>query len=199
MPTRAACGPVQRVVFAAAVAQRLVLDPAAHVVEGVVAQPHDVERVRDLSGFGHRGVERGPVRAREVQHRPADSRAPAAGPPKQPPGRRFGGSASHYVQELAASDVDDAGAPGLGPEPAPAHHQVLVEAQRRHSRDPLGVSVEQRGAPAPDRRVDGVPHTAQLRGDVFERAAPPRPGVSPTAPRETSAAPSAARSRGPPQ
>ena len=107
------------------------------------------------------------------QHRPADSRAPAAGPPKQPPGRRFGGSGSHYVQELAASDVDDAAAPGLGPEPAPAHHQVLVEAQRRHSRDPLGVSVEQRGTPAPDRRVDGVPPTAQLRGDVFERAAPP--------------------------
>ena len=86
--------PVQLVVAAAAVAQRLVLDPAAHVVEGVVAQPHDVERVRDLSGFGHSGVERGPVGAREVQHRPADRLAPLSGPSQQPACGRFSVAAS---------------------------------------------------------------------------------------------------------
>ena len=125
-------GPVQRVVFAAAVAQRLVLDPAAHVVEGVVAQPHDVEGVRDLSGFGHSGVERGPVRAREVQHRPADGLEPDVGPAQQPACGRFSVAASDYVEELAASDVDDAGVPGLGPEPSPAPEQGLIEPQRLH-------------------------------------------------------------------
>ena len=58
-------GPVEGVVLVAAVSQRLVLDSAADLVEGVVAQPHDVERVRDLSGLGQRRVERGAVGARE--------------------------------------------------------------------------------------------------------------------------------------
>ena len=88
-------------------------------------------------------------------------------------------SASDYVKELAPPDVDDAGAPGLGPEPAPAHHQVLVEAQRRHLRDPPGVRVQQSPAPTLHRKVDGVPPTAQLRGRVLERAAPPRLACSP--------------------
>ena len=92
---------------------------------------------------------------------------------------RFRGSASDYVKELAPPDVDDAGAPGLDPEPAPAHHQVLVEAQRRHLRDPPGVRVQQSPAPTLHRKVDGVPPTAQLRGRVLERAAPPRLACSP--------------------
>ena len=116
--------------FVAAVAEGLVLDPAADLVEGVVAQPHHVERVRDLFRLGRRRVERGPVRAREVQHRPADLLAPTPGPRQQPPCGRSGGSAWDYVQQLAPPDVDDAGRPDLGAEPAPAPHQVLVEAQR---------------------------------------------------------------------
>ena len=118
--------------LAAAVSQRLVLDPAADFVEGVVAQPHDVEGVSDLSGFGHRGVERGAVGAREVQHRPADALAPLSAPAQQPACGRLGVSASDYVKELAPSDVDDAGAPGLGPEPAPPPEQGLVQSQRLH-------------------------------------------------------------------
>ena len=34
--------------FVAAVSQGLVLDPAADLVEGVVGQPHHMERVSDL-------------------------------------------------------------------------------------------------------------------------------------------------------
>ena len=50
--------PIERVVLAAAVAQGLVLDAAADLVEGVVAEPNDVERVRDLLSFAQRCVER---------------------------------------------------------------------------------------------------------------------------------------------
>ena len=50
--------PVEGVVLAAAVPQGLVLDPAADLVEGVVAQSHDVERVRDLLGVRQRRLER---------------------------------------------------------------------------------------------------------------------------------------------
>ena len=110
----------------------LLLDSAAGLVEGVVAQPHDVERVRDLLRVGHCGVERGPVGAREVQHRPADANQPAAGPRKQPLCGRLGGAAWDYVGKLAPADVEDAGGPGLGPEPAAAPHQMLVEAERGH-------------------------------------------------------------------
>ena len=51
----------------AAVPKGLVLDSAADLVEGGVGQPHDVERVRDLSGVGQRDLVGGPVGAREVQ------------------------------------------------------------------------------------------------------------------------------------
>ena len=108
----------------------LVLDPAADLVERGVAQPDDMERVRDLVRVGYGGVERGPIGPREVQHRPADLLAPARRPPKQPPCGPISGAARHYVEQLAPADVDDAGGPGLGPEPAPAPHQGLVEAQR---------------------------------------------------------------------
>ena len=44
--------PVERVVLVAAVAEGLLLDPAAHVVEAGVGQLDHVERVRDLGGVG---------------------------------------------------------------------------------------------------------------------------------------------------
>src|SRR5690606_8419470 len=58
-------GSVERVVFAAPVAEGLVLDPAADLVEPLVGQRHEVERVCDLAGVGEHRVEREPPRARE--------------------------------------------------------------------------------------------------------------------------------------
>jgi hypothetical protein len=102
-------GPVEGVVFVAAVSQCLVLDSAPYLVEGSVGQPDDVEGVRDLGGVGYRGVERGPIRAREVQHAPADLLEPPVGAAHQAPCGRFGVSTRDYVQQLAPTDVDDAG------------------------------------------------------------------------------------------
>ena len=50
-------GPIQGVVLAAAVAEGPLLHSAADLVEGGVAQPHHMERVRDLGRVGQRGVE----------------------------------------------------------------------------------------------------------------------------------------------
>ena len=166
--------PVQRVVFAAAVPERVVLDSAADLVKGVVAQPYDVERVRDLLRGGRRRVERGPIRSREVQHRPTDGAAPCAGPLEQPLRGRFGRPASDYVQQLAPSDVDDASRPSLGAEPSPPPHQVFVEAQRPRVADPGDIRGQQRLAPAAHRHVHRMPTASQLRSDLFERAATAR-------------------------
>ena len=54
--------PIQRVVLAAAVAERLVLDAAADLVDAPVGDPHDMERVGDTGGViemrGQPGAER---------------------------------------------------------------------------------------------------------------------------------------------
>ena len=87
--------------FAAAVSHGLVLNAAPYFVEGVVAQPHDMERVRDLGRVGHRSAERGPIGAREVQRRPADLIEPFAGAAHQPPCGPICGAAWDYVEQLA--------------------------------------------------------------------------------------------------
>ena len=68
-----------------------------------------MERVRDLGRVGHCRVGRGPIGAREVKHRLADLIEPFAGSAEQPQYGRFGGAAWNYVQQLAPTDVDDAG------------------------------------------------------------------------------------------
>ena len=54
--------PIQRVGLAATVAERLVLHPAADLIDAAVADPHDVERVSDTAGVievrGQPGTER---------------------------------------------------------------------------------------------------------------------------------------------
>ncbi len=59
-------------------------------------------------------------------------------------GERLGDAAWDCVKELAPPDADDARRPGLGPEPAPAPHQVVVEAERRHIADAGRVGCQQR-------------------------------------------------------
>ena len=54
--------PVQRVVVGAPTAERVVVDAAAHLVDHLVGEAHDPERVRDLACVPQRGVERLAVR-----------------------------------------------------------------------------------------------------------------------------------------
>ena len=48
--------------FAAAVAQCVVLDPAAYLVDAVVRQADHVERIGDLVGLRQRHLEAAPIR-----------------------------------------------------------------------------------------------------------------------------------------
>ncbi len=157
----------------------LVLGSAADLVGGGVAQPHHMEGVRDLAGIRQRGVERGPVWPRQVQHPPADLLQPSAGTRQQPLGGRLGAAAWHYVKQLAPACVDDAGGPGLGPEPAAAPQQDLVEAQRAHIADPFGVGIDQRLTPAAHRDVHRMPAAPQLFGDAAVGLPSARPARRP--------------------
>ena len=55
--------PIERVVFAATVAQGVVLDPAARLVDAVVAQTDHMKRVSDLPSVWQRHIETATVRA----------------------------------------------------------------------------------------------------------------------------------------
>ena len=54
--------PIQRIVFAAPMPARLVLHAAAALIEFVVREFHDMERVRDLDGVGEHRVEHRAIR-----------------------------------------------------------------------------------------------------------------------------------------
>ena len=75
-------------VSAAAVGERVVLDAASGLVDGVVGQADHVERVGGLFGVGQRRVEGAAVGAGEVQNAPSDALAPLLGPRLAPRGRR---------------------------------------------------------------------------------------------------------------
>jgi hypothetical protein len=62
--------PIQRVVFAVPMPDRFVLDAAAALIELVVREFHDMERVCDLDRVGHHRVEHHPIRARPIERRP---------------------------------------------------------------------------------------------------------------------------------
>ena len=67
---------VERVGLAAAMAERLVLHPAAHLVELGVGQLDEMERIGDLGGVGQHRVEHRPIRPGQIERRPLD-RGPA--------------------------------------------------------------------------------------------------------------------------
>ncbi len=55
--------PIERVLFAAAMPQGVVLDPAAHLVDAVVAQTDHMKRISDLPSVWQRHIETATVRA----------------------------------------------------------------------------------------------------------------------------------------
>jgi hypothetical protein len=177
-------GPVERVVLSAPVAEGLVLDPAAALVELRVRQLHEVERVSDEGGVSEAVLEG--LAAGEVEHPVADGVAPRLGAGLEPGAGTGGAAAGHHVEQLGAGpggDVDDGGAPVLGPAAAPPAEQCLVEAQGAHLPD-TGRVLHKGGAVGDDGVVDGVPVAAELPGDLGHGAAqsadlfrhpPPRP------------------------
>jgi hypothetical protein len=142
-------GPVERVVFAAPVADGLVLHPPPALVEFRVGQPHEMERISHLGHVAKGVVEGLAVRARRVQHPEADRLAPLLGLGLEPCAGTGGAAAGHDVEELGVpgADVDDRVAPVLGT-PAPGSaEQRLVWAQRADLADAVRI-LDQRAAVA---------------------------------------------------
>ena len=171
--------PVQRVVLGAPPAGGLVLHASAHVVDGAVGEPHDVERVGDLAGLGQRIGERLAVGTRQVHHRPPHPGSPSRRASLDPSGGAVGAATSDYVEQLASSGVHDSGAPLLFAVRAAAEHQNLVEPQRGDAASACSVGVEQSAAPAMHRRHGGMPIASQLGGDLADRSAHPGPPCRP--------------------
>ena len=122
---------VERVGLAAPVAERLVLHPASTLIERLVRQLHDVERVSDLDGVGEHRVEHRLVGRREIQRRPGDPGPPRFGSGGEPGARSRRVAAWHDVEELTAAHVDDLGRPSLPAERAVTSEQVLVQPAPR--------------------------------------------------------------------
>ena len=137
-----------------------------------LASLHQMEGVGDLDRVGEHGVERQPPRTRQVQHGPADGVAPRVGPLIQPGTGAGGGAALDHIEQLAGFDVDDRGRPRLGPPAALPGEEHLIEPERGHRADAVGV-LDQRGAIGDHGVVDGVPIRAELDGDLVDRATPP--------------------------
>ena len=167
---------VERIVFAASMAERLVLHPAAALIELVVRELHDMERVGDLDGVGQHRVEHRPIRARQIQRRPRDVR-----PPRRRCVRRATGTAPTLLRpgttssSCPARDVDDRRRPPLTvPRPDP-HEQRLVQPERGRLTDPVRIVIDERGAVGDHRVVDRVPVTARARPATSFTVRPCRP------------------------
>ena len=162
--------PIQGIVPAAAAAEGVVLGAPAHLVDAVVGQADDVERVGDLAGPRERCFEGAPVGAGEVQHAPVDAPAPHLGLREEPRGGAFGVATRDNVEQLAPLHIDDRGAPVAGAPPAVTPEQRLIEAQSLHRSHPLAVGGQQRLTPDQHRPVGGVPVATQLGGHIRHRA-----------------------------
>jgi hypothetical protein len=148
----------QRVGLVAAMAQRLVLDAPADLVEGLVAQPHDVEGVEDAHRVGQFGAQRGRVAAEGIQRRHGDPVRPHRFARGDPVRVGLAGAAAHHVQQTrraARGQVDDAGSELGAAGTTGVLPQVLVDAQAGHRVQPTRV-LDQRLTVIADRTHHGV-------------------------------------------
>ena len=161
--------PIQGIVPAAAAAEGVVLGAPAHLVDAVVGQADDVERVGDLAGPRQRCFEGAPVGAGEVQHAPVDAPAPHLGLREEPRGGTLGVATRDNVEQLTPVHVDDRGAPVAPTPPAVAPEQGLIETQGLHRAHTAAVGGQQCLTPDQHRPVRRVPVTTQLGGHIRHR------------------------------
>jgi len=100
---------VERIIFAAAVAEGLVLHPTPALIQRRVGDAYDVEGVGDLHGGGEHRVEHGSIRVRQIQRGPPDPVPPRLGTGGEPGARASAVASRDDVEELSALHVDDLG------------------------------------------------------------------------------------------
>ena len=154
-------------------AKRVVLDPSAALVEFLVGEFYQVERVGNLPGRRKGVIEGLAIWAGQVEHSPTDLLAPGLGAGGDPLGGPGRGSSGDHVEQLgwpAWADIDDRGHELLAVSfPAP-HEQRLVQAQRLHDLCDAVRVVDQSGPERDHGVVNGVPVTAQLSGHLSHSA-----------------------------
>ena len=155
--------------FAAAVAEGVVLGSTPCLVEAVVGETDHMKRISDLTSLGQRHLETAPIRPREIQSAPSDTVTPRRGLRQQPPDRCLRVATSDYVEQLAAGHVHDRGAPPSSPPTTLTTEQGLIKPQRLHRTHPVTVRGQQRLTPTQHRFVDCVPVTTQLGSDIRHR------------------------------
>ena len=168
-------GAIQRIVLAAPMPDRLVLDAAATLVQLLIRELDEMERVGDLGDVRERVVEGLAIRPGEVQHAPTDRGAPLVGTILEP----GAGTAASRPSTTSRS---------CAPPPAvtstiEVHHCWVRQRPRRQNRvssrpsaadraDPFGI-LDQRCPIGDHRVVDGVPVAAELAGNLRHRATEP--------------------------
>ena len=94
---------VERVVLAASMVQRLVLDTSSHLVEAAVGDAHDVERIGDPGHMREVGVESSPVGLGQIGGHHIDARQPGLGLSGEPFPQVIGAVASTMSITIRAS------------------------------------------------------------------------------------------------
>ncbi len=101
-----AAGSIQRIVSAAPMTQRFVLDPAAASVELGVDELDEMERVGHLHSVGQDVLEGLAMGARQVQHPVADRLTPLGGTSSEPPGRSGGAASRDDVEKSSTVGIE---------------------------------------------------------------------------------------------
>jgi hypothetical protein len=164
----AACAP-ERVIASAAVAEGLVLHAAPALIERLVGELHDVERIGDLDSVGEHRVEHRAIRRRQIERRPLDPRPPRRVSGGEPAARFDAVAARHHIEELATANVDDLRRPQLRAERADPREQCLVETERGDVADPVGV-IDQLLTDRHDNIHHGVPAAPEIAGHLSDGA-----------------------------
>ena len=191
------CGPRSRETRTATMAERLVLHPPSALIERLVRQAHDVERVSDLDGVGEHRVEHRLVGRGQIERRPGDP-----GPPRRRVGRRARRTAPprharRRRRGAARGARRRSGSTTLPAERAVTGEQGLVQPERVHGAE-AGRVVDRAAGRTPRRRP------SRCASPSSSRARPPtpsgrdgRPAPSPTARPASSTRSVSTRSAGP--
>ena len=132
----------QRVILVAAMTQRLLLHPAAHLVHGGVAQLHNVERVQHPDCVGQPVGQRGGIPAERIKRGDLDAAPPGLLLLGDPVRVHLPAATLDDVEQpgrATIGEVDDAGGVLGAPARAGVLPHVLVHSERAHPVQPSRV------------------------------------------------------------
>ena len=172
--------------------ERLVLHPAADLVDAAVGDPHDMERVGDPAGVIEVRGQAGPERLGQIGGHHLDPGQPRRVGVGGPSPQVSGSVAFDHVDHDVPLEIDQPGRVDRGVVPVGGQERRLVDPELADRTDPVGV-VDQRGAVLDDGVHDRPPTHPELVGELATPGGRShRPGGTPR-PRPAGSAPPARR------